>query len=170
MNPRISLKVLLGAALFFAGVLAVRAQPKKAEEEHERKIPPGDVPKAAMDTFKKLAGDAEFTQFEEEIEHGRTYYEGGWKGPNGRVEALVTPGGDLIETEEVVPADQLPKPVSDAVRKMAGKDAKLFAEKKTMWLYEVKFEKSGTRHEYLFFPDGRVSEHEEKGSIEREDE
>lgn len=169
MKTRITLMSLVGATLFFAGVVVARAQPKKASEEHERKVSQKDVPAAALEALKRLAGKNELIQIEEETEHGQTYYEGAWLGPQGRIEALVTTGGDLVETEEVVKADQVPHPVMDAIRKVAGKDAKLYLEKKTMWLYEVKFDKGPGRHEYLFFPDGRVSEHEEKGQGDKDE-
>lgn len=132
-------------------------QPKA--EEQEREIKEAEVPAAALAALRKLAGDAKFTEFAEEIKYGSKFYEGSWKTAAGHnVDALVTASGDLAEIEEEVPSDQVPAAVLAAVRKLSGADAKLFCEKKTMILYEVKFKKGDERHEVLYAPEGREIE------------
>ncbi len=138
-------------------------------EEQERKVGEGEVPPAALAALKKLASGAKFTEFSEEIEHGSKFYEGSWKAPTGdNVDALVTAGGDLVEIEQQVPAEQVPAAVLAAVRKQSGPDAALFCEKKTMILYELKFRKDGRRHEVLYAPDGRALEREAEEGDEDE--
>lgn len=142
-------------AIFIVGVI-VFAQDKPAQEEGERKITEAEVPKAALEALKKLAGQAAITEFAEEIEHGHTFYEGSWNGPNGNVDAVVTPSGDLVVLEEIVPAGQVPAAVRTAGDKAADKDAKLTFEKKTMVLYEIHFANNGKGHdEMVFTPDAR---------------
>lgn len=126
-------------------------------DEKERKLKAADVPKAAMEALKKLAASAEITEFEMEVENGVTLYEGAWKGPQGEVEAEVTAQGDVVEMEESISAEVLPKAVLEAVRKTAGSDATLQAEKNTVIYYEVKFAKNGKRHEVRYTADGRVA-------------
>ena len=133
--------------------------------ESEREVTEAEVPAAALATLKKLAGDAKISEFAEEIEHGHTFYEGSWKaGSKEKMDVLVTATGDLVEIEERVGVDQVPKAVVAAARKAAGKRAELGLEKKTMVLYEVKFTKGKRRFELLLTPDGRLVEKEvEKG-------
>lgn len=147
-----------------------RSEAAKVEEQ-ERAVTEAEVPAAALATLKKLAGDAKLTEFSEEIEHGSKYYEGSWKTAAGtNVDALVTAGGDLVEIEEEVKADQVPSAVLAAAKKLAGADGALFCEKKTMILYEVKFRKGEERHEVMYTPDGRVLEEAiEKGEAGKDD-
>ena len=137
-----------------------------SDEEYERKVAEKEVPKAALEALKKQAAGAPLTQIEEEKEHGTTFYEGQWKGEHGRVEALVTSSGDLVEIEEEIASDRLPVSVIAAAQKLAGADAKMKWEKKTQILYEVKFKKGESYHELLLTPDGRVVEHEDKSTDE----
>ncbi len=157
-----ALSVAAGVAFVSAG------QPPKAEE-HERKVKEADVPKPALKTLKKLAGGNVLTELAEEVEHGVTYYEGSWKGPNGKIDALVTALGDLVEIEEAISTSDVPKPVMEKAHAAAGKDAKLYVEKKTVILYEVKFRKDDRKHEIVYSPDGRTHEHEEEDGDAGED-
>jgi uncharacterized membrane protein YkoI len=140
-------------------------------EEQERKVTEAEVPAAALAALRRLAGDAQITEFAEEVEHGHTFYEGSWKAPlGGNVDGLVTATGDLVEIEERVNADQVPTGVLAAAREMGGKDARLGFEKKTMILYEVKFRKNNRFHEVLLTSDGRqVREEVERGRDENDD-
>jgi hypothetical protein len=156
--------LLLGtcAVLFLVCGILIGGPPGQKEQEKERKVEEKDVPKAALEALKKAAGGATITKFEENIEHGSTFYEGAYKGPHGTVEALVTTDGDLVEIEEAIPADAVPKAVLAVAQKAAGKDAELRFEKETVILYEAKFKKGDRFHELVLTPDGREKEHEEK--------
>jgi uncharacterized membrane protein YkoI len=157
-------------AVLFAGFLALANN--RTLEDQERKVTEAEVPKAALDALRKLAGGAAFTEFAEEIEHGHKFYEGSWRGPNGKVDALVTETGDVVEIEEMIPNDQVPAAALAEVQKEAGKDAKLVFEKKTMILYEVHFKQDGKGREIILSPDGRQmhEEGEAKGEKENKDE
>jgi hypothetical protein len=161
----------LAVSILAVGGLFAIAQPKqqKEKEEQERKVEEKDVPKAALDALKKLAGGAAITEFSEEVEHGSKFYEGSWKGSRGKVDALVTADGDLVEIEETVSGDSVPKAVMAAAEKTAGKGAELRFEKKTLILYEVKFKKGDRKHELVLTPDGRQQEHEEQAGPESDD-
>jgi uncharacterized membrane protein YkoI len=148
--------VLLGGG---AIGLALRQEPPEQEDaekgESERTVTEDQVPKAALDALKKLAAGAKFTEFAEEVEHGHTFYEGSWKSADGNVDAVVTPSGDLVALEEVIPADKVASAAREAVHKHAGKDTKLMIEKKTMILYEAHWTKDGKEQEMIVTPDGR---------------
>lgn len=148
--------------LFVAAVLAIAQDQPGKPLEQERQVKETEVPKAALDALKKLAGAAALTEFAEEIEHQHKFYEGSWKGATGNVDALVTEAGDLVELEEVVPADKVPAAARAEVEKVAGKDATLTWEKKTYIMYEVHFKKDGKGHEVLLTPDGRRHEEEQE--------
>ena len=151
--------VLLGGGV--AGLALTQAPPKPANNgqppaaDHERTVTEKDVPKAALDTLKKLAGSNAITEFAEEVEHGHKFYEGSWKGATGNVDAVVTEAGDLVVIEEVVPNDSVPSSARAAVEKAAGAGAKLTIEKKTMILYEAHWKKDGKSHELVLTPDAR---------------
>lgn len=134
-------------------------QEESQPEEQEREVKEAEVPAPALAALEKLAGGATITEFAEEIEHGCKFYEGSWKTPaGGNVDALVTSAGDLVEIEEQVSLDQVPAKVLAEVRKLSRPDARLFCEKKTMILYEVKFQEDDKRYEILYTPDGRTLE------------
>lgn len=165
-------RVMTGAfaVAIAAGLAIVQAKEPPKPQEQERKVKESEVPRAALEALKKLAGANALTEFSEEIEHGITYYEGSWKGPQGNVDALVTAVGDVVEIEEVIPAQSAPKAVLEKARAAAGKDASLFVEKKTLVMYEVKYRKGDERHEVIYSPDGREHEHEkEKGDGDGDD-
>ncbi len=162
----------LVACLILLGVILCALAYAAEGDEAEREVTEAEVPAAALAALKKLARGAEITEFAEEVEHGHTFYEGSWRTPAGaNMDVLVTPTGDLVEIEEQVGADAVPAAVLEAARKAAGKDAKLAFEKKTMILYEVKFQKGDRRYELLLTPDARrVEEEIEKGRSEDDDE
>jgi hypothetical protein len=74
----------------------------------------------------------------------------------------------MVELEETVPPEKIPAAVRAAAEKEAGKDAKMFWEKKTYVMYEVHFKKDGKGREILFTPDGRRTH--EAGEDEAEEE
>jgi hypothetical protein len=162
--------VLLAGGVLAWGPPEKKDQPAKPNgEEQERKIEEKDVPKAALEALKKLAGGAKLEAFSEEKEHGSTFYEGSWKGPHGKVDGLVTADGAVVEIEEAVTGDNVPKAVMEAAQKAAGKDAELRFEKKTAYYYEVKFKKGDKKTELVLTPDGREQEKEEEQGEEEGD-
>lgn len=145
--------IALGAS-FAGGRMVAGAQDKQAAQESERKVKESDVPAAALVALKKLAAGAPITEFAEEIEHGCTYYEGSWKGPDGNIDGLVTEAGDVVEIEESITEDKAPRSVRSAAEKEAGKDGKITWERKTVYLYEIHFKKDGKGRELVFSADG----------------
>ena len=165
--------VLLGAILCAATYARKRKEERRRSSpaEAEHKVTEAQVPAAALATLERLAAGAKITEFAEEVEHGHTFYEGSWKARSGaKMDVLVTKTGDLVEIEKQMGAKQIPAAVRKAARKAAGRGAELAFEKKTMILYEVKFQKGNSRHELLVTPDGRHVEHEVERVKRDEDE
>ncbi len=156
-----------GVLILFGGLMAL-AQNKAPAGEQERAVKEAEVPKAALEALKKLADKAAITEFAEEIEHGSKFYEGSWASPAGKVDALVTDSGDLVEIEETVSADKVPARVRAESEKQAGKDAKITFEKKTLVLYEIHYQKAGKGHEAMFTPDGRPYHEEGENKAEQD--
>jgi len=159
---------LATVSLLLVGGLLVWAQEKKGAPPHEREVTEAEVPPAALAALKKLAGAAAFTEFAEEVEHGRKFYEGSWKGPDGNVDAVVTPTGDVVEIEEILPPEKIPAGVRAATEQEAGKGTAVTFERKTLYLYEVHFKKDGKGREMMFTADGR--RYHEEGPKEGEKE
>jgi len=162
----------MAAGCLVLGAVLARGQEKSAPPvEQERKVAENEVPKAALESLKRISAGAAITEFAEEIERGQKFYEGSWKGPNGSIDALVTEAGDLVELEEVIAVDKVPAAPRAEVEKEAGKDAKITWEKKTYILYEAHYKKDGRGREVLLSPDGRRHQEEvEKEEGGEEDE
>jgi hypothetical protein len=162
--------ILIGGLIAFAQDKGEKGE-KKGKEEKERVLKESEVPPAVMATLKKVAGTAKLDKFEEEIEHGQKYYEGSFTTPEGKTDVLVAENGELVEIEEAVAPDKVPAAVKAAAEKEAGKDAKVFFEKKTHIMYEIKFTKGEKRHEIVLLPDGsrHHGEAEDEGDNEGDD-
>src|SRR5262245_54909509 len=120
MNKKL-LAMIISMGVASLGTALLMAQPNaKKSEEQERKVQESEVPPAALAALKKASGGAKLNQIEEEIEDGFKFYEGQWSGPDGKIEALVTEKGDLVEIEEIVPPEKVPAAVRDAADKHAG--------------------------------------------------
>jgi len=169
MSQCVRLSAAIAVSALLVGGLVALAQNKKESEDQERKIKESEVPKAALEALKKLAGSATMTEFAEEVEHGQKLYEASWKGPDGNVDALVTATGDLVEIEEVVSSDRVPAAVRTAVELDAGKDAQVKFEKKTYVVYEAKFKRDGKTCELLLKPNGRRHREENENNGEEQE-
>jgi len=135
---------------------AVKPTEEAEAAEAERKVTEADIPAAALAALKKLAAGAEITEFAEEVEYDHTFYEGSWKSASGtNMDVLVTPTGDLMEIEEQMSIDNVPAAALKVAQKAAGKETELASEKKTMILYEFRFQKGGSEQELILTPDGR---------------
>ncbi|HVP09558.1 MAG TPA: hypothetical protein VMV94_00025 [Phycisphaerae bacterium] len=156
------------SAVLVIGLIAA-AQDKPKEGDKEKKIQEGQVPPPALTLIKKLAGTAKIEEFEQSTKQGAKVYEAEWKTPDGKMEVVVSEAGDLLATEEVVPADKVPAAVKAAAEKEAGKDAKVEYEKKTIIVYQAKITK-GKAEKVMLTPTGSRWCSEEEGREEEPNE
>jgi len=154
-------------AACLVGALLGFAEDKKEAEEGERSVKQAEVPAAALAGLKKIAGNASITEFAEEVEHGHKFYEGSWKGPDGKVDTLVTEAGDVVEIEESLPSAKIPAAVRAAAEKEAGQGATF--ERKTLYLYEIHFKKDGKNQERVFTADARAYNESGQATEKNED-
>ncbi|MEW6071129.1 MAG: hypothetical protein AB1726_00860 [Planctomycetota bacterium] len=165
---------MIGLLVLVAGIAggwSACPEDEDAAGESEREVTGDEVPAAARAALQGLAGKAEITEFAEEVEHGHTFYEGSWTSAAGvRTDALVTPEGTVVEIEEGIDAAKAPVAVLAAARQAGAPDEGLRVERKTTFLYEIKFTAGERRHEKLFTPDGRTyEENGAKSTAEDED-
>lgn len=74
-----------------------------------------DLPRAIRDAIKAKFPDAELVSAETEKEDGQTVYEVAIKHRDQKMELTLTAGGTLLEIEKVIRAEDLPRPVADAL-------------------------------------------------------
>lgn len=134
-----------------------------------------DVPEAAREAMKKLAGGARTTEVERENEHGVACYEAEWKVNGREVEAKVMANGDLLEMEQEVSASEVPQKVKAAAGKVFPAGADVEYERITVVMYEVEGKVDGKEREILIFPTGVIhsqmdDEDEDEGDDEDDDE
>jgi len=134
----------------------VEGAAEEEEEEEEEVISLDQVPAAARKALLKHAGGAKIIEVEREKEHGVVLYEAEWEVGGREHEAKVTTGGDLMELEEVVGANEVPPAVLRAAKKVFGAGAKVEYERKTITLYEVEAKVNGKEREVLLTPAGTV--------------
>lgn len=152
------LAVTAAAVVAATSLAIVQAQnPPKPGGSHERRVKEADVPAAALSAIKKLSGATPLAEFEEETKNGQKIYEAEWRTAGGHMEAAVTEAGDLIEQEESVAGDAVPKAAVAAAQATAGDKTPLRWVKKTFVVYEVQFKKDNKHHEVLLNAAGQSS-------------
>lgn len=117
-----------------------------------------DIPAAAQEALRKLAGDAKIAEVKVEDEDGVKVYEAAWKLKDVEHEATVTAHGEVVETEQVIAASAAPEAVQKVAAKEFPKGAKVKFEKKTIVLYELEAEIDGQEKEFLVAPTGQQME------------
>lgn len=136
--------------------ITIGATARQGGDHHERDLNETEVPKAALDALRALAGGAKIEEFEEETSNGVVVYEAEWKTQTGEREATVTANGDLVELEEEVAAGSVPNAVTAAAQLAGGNGVTVEYEKKTYILYEAEFRKDGKSREMYISPTGQV--------------
>jgi len=145
------------AAVVAATSMAIVQAQNQPKQDQERRVKEAEVPAAALSALKKLAGANALAEIEEETENGQKTYEAEWRSGTGHMEAAVTESGDLIELEESVASDAIPKAAIAAAQKAAGDKTPLRWVKKTFVVYEVQFKKDNRHHEVLYNAGGQSS-------------
>ncbi len=115
------------------------------------------IPAPAREALLRLANGARIVGLERGRAHGATVYEAAWSANGTKHEAEVTEDGALLETEELVPAEQAPPGVRTAIEKHFG-DAKVVVARKTIVVYEIEARVNGKEVELHVLPMGQPVE------------
>ncbi len=123
---------------------------------HAQKLAPPQVPAPATAAFKQAFPNATQVQWEKED----SQYEASFTQGADEMSALLSPTGELLETETEMRPSQLPVPVREALatRYKAAKvteAAKILTHKTGAVTYEAEVMEGGKKHDLLFTADGK---------------
>jgi len=123
---------------------------------HAQKLAAAQVPAAATAAFKKAFPGVQGAKWEKEDGH----FEAGFTQGGSEMSALLTPAGELLETETEMRPSQLPVPVREvlATRYKAAKvteAAKILTHKTGAVTYEAEVREGGKKHDLIFTADGK---------------
>ncbi|MDB5234838.1 MAG: hypothetical protein JWR44_1831 [Hymenobacter sp.] len=137
-------------------VLTLLAAALFALPAHAQKIAAAKVPAAATAAFKNAFPGVNDAKWEKEDGH----FEAGFTQGGNEMSALITPAGELLETETEIRPSELPVPVRDvlATRYKAAKvteAAKIVSRKTGAVTYEAEVTEGGKKHDIIFNADGQ---------------
>jgi hypothetical protein len=147
------------AALVASLFLSLLALPQ------EKQIKRTDLPAAVEKTVAEQSKGATIRGFSREKEKGQTFYEAELMVGGHTKDVLVDADGTIVEVEEQVALESLPKPVQAALCAKAGRGNVLKVESLTkhekLVAYEAKVLIGGKKSEIQVGPDGSPLDHEE---------
>lgn len=134
-------------------------------QEQEKRIQRSDLPPAVEKAVVEHSKEATIRGFSEEKENGQTFYEAELMVDGHSKDVLVDGNGSVVEVEEQVSTDSLPKVVRQALQDKAGngklvKVEKLIKKDKLV-AYEAKVLTNGRKSEVQVGLDGKSLGHEE---------
>ena len=134
-------------------------------EEQEKKIERADLPAAVAKTVAAQSQGATIKGFSQEKENGQTYYEAEMMVNNHSKDVLIDKDGNVVEVEEQVVLDSLPRAVKDGLQSKVGSGKIVKVESLTkhdkLVAYEAKVQANGKKMEIQVGPDGKPLDHEE---------
>jgi hypothetical protein len=148
-------------ALFAVLILSTRG----LAQDQEKKIQRADLPPAVEKTVAAQSHGATIKGFSQEKEKGQTCYEAEMIVSGHSKDVLIDPSGAIVEVEEQVAFDSLPRAVKDALRANAGAGKILKVESLTkhdkLVAYEAVVQTAGKKKEIQVGPGGGALPHEE---------
>lgn len=166
MNLLKAFKLLL-SILFMFSLLSCE------QEEQERTVTEKEVPQAILQVFNQAYPGATIKEYAEEKEDGQTFYEISCEFEGRKIDAVYKPDGTVAAIEEVIPAEQLPDVINQAITKEFQQFSIELVEKieeEGKQFFEVKLldTKNQKKYELLFTKDGNLLEKEKMGKDEEE--
>ena len=142
------------------------------EDEEERPVTEKEVPGAVLQAFNNAYPGATIKEYAEEKEDGQTFYEVSCEFEGRKIDAIYNPDGTVFAIEEVIPADELPDVIHQAIAKEFQQFSIQLAEKiekEGKQFFEVKLlnTKNQKKYELLFAEHGKLVE---KEKIEEDEE
>lgn len=159
MKNQLSISIILGLVSFSSTAFAAE----------EKDVGKHQVPRAVHEAFQKAYPNAKEVKYKEEISEGKAAYEIEFKEKGKEIEALYSPEGVLIETEEEIKITELPEAIVQTIKKDYPKATLKEAEKTIqpdgkVSGYEVEIKEGGKEIELELDASGKIlkSEAEEK--------
>lgn len=151
-------------------VFAVPAAP--AAHAKEVKVPLDKVPKAVLDAIKAKFPGAKLREAEKETEDGKTTYEVSVEHKGREYSVAATAEGTITEIEREIEIKDLPKAVTDAIKKKYPNGQLEDAEEVTAndrITYEVIVESSKEERKLMLDANGKILEDELEEEEKEED-
>jgi hypothetical protein len=131
----------------------------------EKKIERSAVPPGVEKTVAAQGQGARVRGFSTETENGQVLYEAELMVAGHSKDILMDSAGNVVEVEEQVPTNLLPKSVQDGLQEKAGRGKLLKVESITkhgkLMAYEAQVSTGGKRTEIQVDPDGKPLDHAE---------
>lgn len=144
------------------------------EDEQERPVTEKEVPQAVLQTFTNTYPGATVKEYAEETEDGQIFYEVSCEFEGRKIDAIYNPDGTVFAIEEVIPADELPDIIHQAIVKEFQQFSIELAEKiekEGKQFFEVKLlnTQNQKKYELLISETGKLVEKEKIGNREEEE-
>ena len=162
------LKRCMFLVLFGVGVVAGCAASRPGADDGGISL--DQIPDKAREALLTLAGGAPISAVECAQEHGLVLYEAEWSARGRAVEAKVTADGDLVELEEQVGADAVPRRVRAVAARVFPQGARIKYEKAMVVVYEIEARVDGREKEIRVLTTGRLFGRADKDEEDSDDE
>jgi uncharacterized membrane protein YkoI len=146
-------------------VLALAALTVTCAQAADKKLQKSQLPAAVQKTADEQSKGATVVGYSSEQEKGQTVYEVTLKVDGHGKDVSMDGKGNVLEIEEEVAINSLPKDVQDALKKAAGTrtlgKVESLTKRGKLVAYEAKVTKSGKKSEIQVGPKGEKLDHEE---------
>lgn len=153
-------------------ILAALAMPHLVRaDEDDKPVKFEELPPAVAKAIQDAVGSEKPSEIKREEEDGKPAYEAVWTAKGRKHEITVAEDGKVLGTEEVIPLEEAPAAVREAIAKEAGTDKVTEVEKATedgQTFYEAVIKRAKGSDELKLDAAGKVLKHE-KGDNEDEE-
>ncbi|PYP83579.1 MAG: hypothetical protein DMF61_22705 [Blastocatellia bacterium AA13] len=147
-------RFVVGCALLVSGIIGFGSTSTASEKAVKMK----DLPAAVRSTVLEQTRGAKLRGLSKETENGKTFYEAETLVNGLTRDILIDSNGAVVEIEEQVGIDSLPKPVRAEIESRADKILKVESVTKNgaLAFYEARIQKKGKRTEIQISPEGKL--------------
>ena len=136
-----------------------------AVAQEPEKVPVGKLPKPVVDAIKKKVTDGKLTEAHKEEADGEVTYDVAVTSKGSKYHVTVSSDGDIIQTNRELSIKELPKAVTDAVKKKHAKGKIDHAEEMTLededMVYELVVVVDKTLRRIVADPKGKIIDDQE---------
>ena len=125
------------------------------EDDAEENVAWDELPKAVQDGLATALGGATPEDLTRELEHGLVTYEAEYEANGAEYSVKVSDNGNILESEEKIPASALPTAVVDRLAHIAPNAEIKEVELVTVTFYEIELKSKGKTREMRMFANGQ---------------